>query len=231
VASNRGLVEPRLRLQLQLQDRLDAVSMPALSAAQLPQLQTLACQITDEDTMLGGAPDSASLSTLHAQAAPVQEQQMDLQLAVVDTVDAFERWHAAGAASAAGAGASASSALAPASPRDERPPAEVQSVLSAQAAALDELLGNENAASAEARFCLALWGLMSAAHSEADVRRQLERHLVAVARGAPAGRVHPLVARLHAVYATRFGAFAWPAEAKGGDDEDHVHDENCEFRR
>jgi hypothetical protein len=160
----------------------------------------------------------------------MQEQQIDLRLAVVDTVDAFERWHAAGTTGAAVDGASASSARAPASPGGERPalPAEVQSVLSAQAAALDELLGNENAASAEARFCLALWGLMSAAHSEADVRRQLERHLVAMARGAPAGRAHPLVVRLHAVYAARLGAFAWPAE--GGDDEGHVHDENCEHR-
>ena len=110
------------------------------------------------------------------------------------------------------------------------------SVLSSEAAFLDDVLGDGNAPAAEARFCLAAWGLLSGADHE-SVQRRMRESLHTMARGVPDGKNHPLVRRLVGLYEIAFGGMEWSEEDSGAAhshsrshghaQHQHAHDGSC----
>lgn len=99
---------------------------------------------------------------------------------------------------------------------------EAQGVLSVIAASYEDLLGDENAISAECRFGLALWGVQEGLRAAEDTREAVEanmrRCLHVLARSMPAGKDHMLVQRLLRVYEHVVGPYELVEEEDG-----HAH--------
>ena len=175
----------------------------------------------------------------------LQLRQMDMRGAIVDTMEAVDA-ATTPQATPADAPAATPADIASQSPHESASHStsghqgdsltnEAQSILSREAAALDDLVGEDNAASAEARFALALWGLF-AGLPEADVKAQLRRHLLALGKAAPGGKDHLLVKRAQKAYERKFGQFEWPEEGlvtaqhmadADSDERGHVHGPGC----
>lgn len=87
---------------------------------------------------------------------------------------------------------------------------ETQSTLSTLSAHYADLLGKDNAVTAEARIALGLWGVIDgldgAADKAAQLRKNLEKGLKGMAKALPGGLGHMLVRRLRGVFESHFGA-------------------------
>lgn len=102
-----------------------------------------------------------------------------------------------------------------------------QGTLSVIAATYDDLLGDENAISAECRFGLGLWGvqegLRAAEETREAVEANLRRCLHVLARSIPAGKDHMLVQRLLRVYERVVGPYEL-VEEEAGHAHTHAHE-------
>lgn len=103
---------------------------------------------------------------------------------------------------------------------------ETQGALSMIAATYEDLLGDENAISAECRFGLSLWGVQEGLRSAEDTKEALEanmrRCLHVLARSMPGGKDHMLVQRLLTVYELVVGPYEL-VESEGGHTHAHGH--------
>lgn len=103
---------------------------------------------------------------------------------------------------------------------------ETQGVLSVIAASYEDLLGDENAISAECHFGLALWGVQEGLRATEDTREAVEanmrRCLHVLARCMPAGKDHMLVQRLLRVYENVVGPYEL-LEGEAGQAHTHAH--------
>eukprot|EP00892_Ulva_mutabilis_P006102 jgi/Ulvmu1/3864/UM018_0083.1 len=104
---------------------------------------------------------------------------------------------------------------------------DTQGTLSTISATYDDLLGADNAISAECRFGLSLWGAVEGLRAEAGTRDVLEanmrRNLHTLARSVPSGKDHMLVQRLLRVYEAVVGPYELVEEEAEGHGHGHAH--------